>query len=594
MKQTYSAINRTKPNSTFLFDSLRESNHSTFDPNMISNDAPMASVPLAGGHPEERNPEKSALGSESHRGHNKSVHNQMANNRNLDMVYSEPVDVSFKTSRSGPHWLDNNHNYEEYERCRKVIEFLSQKDANFENLNPITICANIVRFEVDPYGGQVESRQPGEKGNVEKRDLDNEEIVIEQKRLMKEVTGEKLNMVEESAASVAHKSHQLVSNSKLEELDNKLQFFSTKIIKIVQEMWLSSQASESYMKETLSIANKTKTLLKEEFARLQVTLKPINQIGNVAEEIRDPIVTRLREMSTAINNSVGVILNTQAQYFNSIRSMREDEQVYEVLDIFFHEMRNKSAIGMQQVNRTLLEQSSQLNHSMETILQNLNQIGKKTIDGVKAETGRLMDIVRSELYRIGHNYDKRSFVASVERNMERVSSARGSGQCNQQCFITKEEFAHICNNNDNRHYEETPQPLQQPPPPPPPSPQQSPPPSSPSKPKLLSSAETVDVSHHQFEDSEVQQQQQVAAASAPPPSVPQQMTQQQPPLSTGSGDENQASKYFDPNNNTNIEINNGGGGGGGAKPPEVSRKESKMDGYSSRKIESILKRPNNN
>lgn len=63
---------------------------------------------------------------------------------------------------------------------------------------------------------------------------------------------------------------QQLENEKLSQLDAHMDFYSRKIINGVQQLWKSAQATESYLREALEMANKTRSFIKLEFRRLQV------------------------------------------------------------------------------------------------------------------------------------------------------------------------------------------------------------------------------------------------------------------------------------------------------------------------------------
>lgn len=527
MKQNQATLNRTKFNAT-MFESLVNVTQNPVDHNMLSNDAPQIVPNTMPSVPVEDKIDKVSHSHDNYRQSGVTVNKSHIighNNRNLDAPEPQSeFDVAYKDIthlKSTSHSVDN---IEQHAKCKKLLQLIPP-DTNIKDIDQvITLCRNILQITDNPSPG---SNKTEEREIVEKRDLDKEKFVIEQKK-NKEPNSEKVTSMEDN---VSQDNKDVLASTKLEELDSKLQFFSTKIINIVQEMWLLSKSSESYMKETLSIANKTNNMMKEEFGKIHSTMKPISKISNLAEEVQDPIINRLKEMYTAINNSVEVILNTQSQYISTFKSIREEEHYFE-LEMLFNEMRNKSGLMLQQMDQRLLEQNGQLNQSLESFMHNLDQIGKKTYDGVKWETSRLVDTVKSEMFKISQNsanYNaKQSLLASGEKHMDNSKSAN-QDMCNNECFITKDEFAHICINIESKLFDE---------------PEKKP-----------------------FPQSDARQQQHQT--------TPNKVANE--------------NLFFDPNNNTNIEINNGNSGNVG----EINiESRSLIDNYS-RKLESKLKRPNN-
>jgi hypothetical protein len=63
---------------------------------------------------------------------------------------------------------------------------------------------------------------------------------------------------------------QQFSKEKLIQLDAHVDYYSRKIINAIQELWKSTQSSETYLKEALEITNKTRSFIRQEFRRLQV------------------------------------------------------------------------------------------------------------------------------------------------------------------------------------------------------------------------------------------------------------------------------------------------------------------------------------
>ena len=281
------------------------------------------------------------------------------------------------------------------------------------------------------------------------------EALLEKRELNEEILGD--SSIKEAAAPplpadrpnpVEQTINQIneIKIDKLEELDSKLQFFSTKIINIVQEMWLSSQASENYLKESLAVANKTKIMMKEEFTKLQTAVKPIQQLTTLAEEIREPIINRLTELTTALNNSMEVILNTQAGFINSCRYIRdEDVHLFEVLDYFINETA---------VQRNHQEaQFAQFNRSFEFLLVKLDAVNRKTVEGVRSETMKALEHIKSELHHqvsssmaaSGANQRAHgSLLASAGGQETHGGRASGADLSPSECFITRKEFATFC------------------------------------------------------------------------------------------------------------------------------------------------------
>lgn len=358
-------------------------------------------------------------------------------NRNGFILGQREVSVSF---RGKPETADPNLSSLGCEQLRSVIKDIPKdEESRFYSL-----CKQIMngtkQLKMLPpsethnnYNQQFEGRE----GIIEKREL-NEQILVDSVKEAVPPSSERPNPVEETLNQLNE-----IKTDKLEELDSKLQFFSTKIINIVQEMWLSSQASENYLKESLALANKTKIMMKEEFGKLQQSVKPIQQLTSLAEEIREPIVNRLTELTTALNNSMEVILNTQAGFINSCRFIRdEDIQLFEVLDYFV----NETALQRNQQQT----QFAQFNKSFEFLLVKLDAVNRKTIEGVRAETMKVLEHIKGELHHqmvsitSGANRAQ-SLLAAGAEHMSRVSAGGGGDDSlPNECFISKKEFSSFC------------------------------------------------------------------------------------------------------------------------------------------------------
>ncbi|OTF83811.1 hypothetical protein BLA29_008172 [Euroglyphus maynei] len=159
----------------------------------------------------------------------------------------------------------------------------------------------------------------------------------------------------------------------------------------------------------------------------------------MTDDIRDPILTRLKEMTTAINNSVAVILNTQSQYM-----MRQDEQAYKILTISVSELRNHSTT----LSRKVQEQGVQMNQKFEQIYKGLNQIGRKTIETVGHQ---LLDIVKKEMHTIKSILSERSKMSVNELDLDSPKSLT-QNQCKNDCFISRQEIDNLCYNIESKPY----------------------------------------------------------------------------------------------------------------------------------------------
>ncbi|UXI22123.1 hypothetical protein NH340_JMT08066 [Sarcoptes scabiei] len=290
----------------------------------------------------------------------------------------------------------------------------------------------------------------------------NDEIIVQKLKsnLNKpETNDEKNNLIE----SINQMNGEL--NQKLEDLDNKFLFFSTKIIKIVQEMWKSSQSTNYHLKETLDIANHTESLIKTEFNRLKQTMRFLEQLNRIDEKIREPLMTRMQEITSALNNSVEVILNTQSQFI-----LRQDEQSYKILEIFVNEIRNRSLI----LSKKIQEQNSVMNRRFEQINSNLNQSGRKMIDEISEENLKLFDRFQNELFdlklMIGRRQQQQqqnskqstllfndlessyATIADVNNDIKSEIKSDGRQKCQNECFINRKEFENICFNIESKPF----------------------------------------------------------------------------------------------------------------------------------------------
>lgn len=113
--------------------------------------------------------------------------------------------------------------------------------------------------------------------------------------------------------------------TRLDELDSKLTFFITKIIKIVQEMWSSAQNSEQLALRSLAFANETRQIVQAEFAQITRSMvKPMDNLVNINEEVRDPLMAQIKEMATMANTSFAVIMQTENDLIHTCSKSQED------------------------------------------------------------------------------------------------------------------------------------------------------------------------------------------------------------------------------------------------------------------------------
>lgn len=374
------------------------------------------------------------------------------NNRNLDGLASinyqdanrgNASSGGYVQTRGKPENGDANRNTAKCDQLRSIFTNIpreSQQESKFYSLCYKMLESNgssnslhdfVMASSLDRETTQMDSRE----ATLEKREL-NEEIIFEAPR-------ESPPSLSESrpTTTLLDETNNEIKMDRMDDLDSKLQFFSTKIIKIVQEMWLSSQASENYLKQSLQVANKTQILLKDGFEKLQLAVKPVNQMNQLAEEIREPIINRLQELSTALNNSVEVILNTQAEFITRVLQTDEELKVYEVLDYFINEYRNKSSNGLLQIQNSLHQQSGQFNRSLEFLLLKLETVSKKTIEGVRSETLKVLDNVKDDLHSQISSLSSAHTGSSTRNGAHRPMDSHSQPG---ECFISRKEFATFC------------------------------------------------------------------------------------------------------------------------------------------------------
>ncbi|XP_027195590.2 uncharacterized protein LOC113790161 isoform X1 [Dermatophagoides pteronyssinus] len=384
------------------------------------------------------------------------------------------MDLSSSSSSSEQSIITNNGRSsitrdELIAQCEPIFQRWKQNKFKSDDAHQLIICKQLltslengdfIRNDDQQYGHNYHSQQQQqqqysyrdrlEKRNSQQQDLDPESIMMmandkQQQQQTKIRTKETIenNKMDDiiNLPNGNNNDHNGHHNKKLtlEELDSKLQYFATKIIKIVQEMWHSSQTSQQYLFETLNVANETKEIIREEFKRLNNYVKPLNLLAGMTDDIRDPIMTRLKEMSTAINNSVAVILNTQSQYM-----MRQDDQAYKILTISVGELRNHSTI----VSRKVQEQGVQINQKFDQIYKGLNQIGRKTIETVGHQ---LLDIVKKEMHTIKSILSERSKISVNELDLDSPKSL-SQNQCKNDCFISRQEIDNLCYNIESKPY----------------------------------------------------------------------------------------------------------------------------------------------
>ncbi|KAH9511664.1 hypothetical protein DERF_010112 [Dermatophagoides farinae] len=338
-------------------------------------------------------------------------------------------------------------------QCEPLFQRWKQNKFNQDDAHQLIICKQLLTsLENGDFIQQQQQQQQQytNRDRIEKRDSADQESMMINDPQQQHISLKSKDIVDNNKMDdIINSSNgggvndyggqQTNGNKKLslEELDSKLQYFATKIIKIVQEMWHASQTSQQYLLETLLVTNETKEMIREEFNRLNGYVKPLNLLASMTDDIRDPIMTRLKEMTTAINNSVAVILNTQSQYM-----MRQDEQAYKILTISVSELRNHSTM----VSRKVQEQSIQMNQKFEQIYKSLNQIGRKTIETVGHQ---LLDIMKKELHTIKSILSERSKISVNELDLDSPKSLT-QNQCKNDCFISRQEIDNLCYNIESK------------------------------------------------------------------------------------------------------------------------------------------------
>ena len=222
----------------------------------------------------------------------------------------------------------------------------------------------------------------------------------------------------ENISSTLNELKQLAVDEKLTQLDVHIDYFSRKIINTIQEVWRTSQSSESYLKEALDMANKSRSLIQSEFRRLQELIGPLTKTTDFSD-IREPLEEKLHQLSSTIDDSFNALMISQNSFISSCnRIQEEEEQLYDVLDDMLIEIRNKSSIDVSATNQSINDLTLMINQSMDRLVVQIETIDSK----------------------IGEIKDQ------IQRNTENRHSAVNSSE---ECFLTRSQLIDVCNKNEN-------------------------------------------------------------------------------------------------------------------------------------------------
>jgi hypothetical protein len=213
-------------------------------------------------------------------------------------------------------------------------------------------------------------------------------------------------------------------SSNLAQLDVHVDYYSRKIINTVQEIWKTSQSSESYLREALDMANKTRSFIRQEFRRLQEQIAPLNKTPNLSN-IREPLEQKLHQLSTTVDDSFYAVMVSQNSFISSCnRIQEEEEQLYDILDDMLLEIRNKSRFDVSLINYTINAQTVMINNSFNELLSEIKSTSDKVIYGIKKD---------------------------IPLNLEKYSSGSQSMSSDKsECFLTRNEFINVCNKSNQK------------------------------------------------------------------------------------------------------------------------------------------------
>lgn len=257
-------------------------------------------------------------------------------------------------------------------------------------------------------------------------------------RSIAELPGYEANQTNANSRTVAQKSDndfyhnisqslqelkQLGVDEKLTQLDVHIDYFSRKIINAIQEIWRSSQTSETYLRDALEMANKTRSFIRNELNRLHELIGPLIKTQDFSD-IREPLEQKLNQLSTTIDDSFNALMISQNSFISSCnRIQEEEEQLYDILDDMLLEIRNKTNIDVIQTNQLIAELTELVNRSMDRFGQQIESIDRQ-MTGIR-------DQIQSN--------------ASLTDSVHLRSA--------EECFLTRSQLISVCDRNKNSNNE---------------------------------------------------------------------------------------------------------------------------------------------
>ena len=210
---------------------------------------------------------------------------------------------------------------------------------------------------------------------------------------------------------------------KLTQLDVHIDYFSRKIINTIQEIWRSSQASENYLRDALEMANKTRSVIRQELNRLQELIGPLIRTHDLSD-IREPLEQKLNQLSTTIDDSFNALMISQNSFISSCtRIQEEEEQLYDILDDMLMEIRNKTNVDVVQTNQLIVGLTELFNRSMDHLDQQIETIGRQ-----------------------------------ISEIKDQIQVNAGTGQSGhlrsaEECFLTRSQLIGVCDRHKNTNSE---------------------------------------------------------------------------------------------------------------------------------------------
>ncbi|XP_064461626.1 uncharacterized protein LOC135371567 isoform X2 [Ornithodoros turicata] len=170
-----------------------------------------------------------------------------------------------------------------------------------------------------------------------------------------------------------------VGAEQFREIDSDVESYTRKVINGMYELRRTTDELDS-----VAQGNRTRLLVRDEFKKLHAQIEPLPLLEPRLTLLSEGLEKRIVHLGATVDQSFATLLVAQNSFISSCHRIQEEEvQLYDLLELIIHEMRNRSLSDTQRLSDQLQGHADDFHGFFKKVVSAIFAVGNSTLGEVK-------------------------------------------------------------------------------------------------------------------------------------------------------------------------------------------------------------------